>query len=134
MDVQSIQAALNQVRAGGTPRSDSLMNEQDPLREAAKEFEALFTQMMFDSMRDTVDRENSLFGGGKGEKVFEDMLYEQYSLITADAGGIGLGDMIYDQFSNNAPASRSASSRESGTESINRQRMQAYDLLQPELP
>ncbi|MFP4644791.1 MAG: rod-binding protein [Spirochaetales bacterium] len=135
MDVQSIQSALNQVRGGGTPRPDSLLNEQDPLREVAKEFEALFTQMMFDSMRETVNREDSLFSGGQGEKVFEDMLYEQYSLITADGEGIGLGDMIYDQFSrNDSTASAATTSSEEGMDVPNRQRIQAYDSLQPELP
>ncbi len=153
MDVQGIQAALNQVRGGGTPRPDSLMNEQDPLREVAREFEALFIEMMFDSMRETVDREHSLFDGGYAEDVFEDMLYEQYSLIMADSGGTGLADMIYDQFSERSgSASRTGpagSSAQAGLQDhaglseqagmpidgrLNQQRLRAYDSLQPERP
>jgi len=154
MDVQGIQAALNQVRGGGTPRPDSLMNEQDPLREVAKEFEALFIEMMFDSMRETVDREHSLFDGGYAEEVFEDMLYEQYSLIMADSGGTGLADMIYDQLSEQsgpAASSGAEAARPADTETpertnspepaeapadirLNQERLRAYDSLQPELP
>ncbi len=142
MDVQGIQAALNQVRAGGTPRPDSLMNEQDPLREVAKEFEALFIEMMFDSMRETVDREHSLFDGGYAEEVFEDMLYEQYSLIMSDSGGMGLADMIYDQLAEQTGQAHAddtsghglRQSAQAADEQINQQRLRAYDSLQPDLP
>lgn len=99
MDTQGIESALNQLRSGGLPRTQNTSPDQDPLREVAQEFEALFVQQMFDAMRETVDRENSLFHGGEAEETFQDMLYEQYSHITADAGGTGLADMIYEQIS-----------------------------------
>lgn len=60
----------------------------------SREFESLFINQLFKSMRKTIQKSDWLNGGLKQE-FFEDMLYEEYSKKIAHAGGIGLGDMVY---------------------------------------
>ncbi|MEJ5284532.1 MAG: rod-binding protein [Brevinematia bacterium] len=60
----------------------------------SREFESLFINQLFKSMRKTIQKSDWLNGGLKQE-FFEDMLYEEYSKKIAHSGGIGLGDMVY---------------------------------------
>ena len=133
MDVQGIESALNQLRSSGVPRTQQTSEDQTPLREVAEEFEALFIQQMFDAMRETVNREHSLFHGGQAEDMFEDMLYEQYSHIMSDAGGTGLAEMIYDQFDTGEDAA-AGSAGEVRALMDSRSRIRAYESSSPSLP
>lgn len=65
-------------------------------KKVAKEFEAMFLGEVLKKMQDTVP-ENELFGGGQAEKVFTDMLMEEYARKTADEGSLGLARNIIDQ-------------------------------------
>ena len=38
---------------------------------------------------------DGIFGGGYGEKVYRDMMNEQYAKATAANGGIGVADQVY---------------------------------------
>ena len=67
---------------------------KDELLKVCREFESLFINQIFKSMRKTVQKSGWLDGGLKQE-IFEDMLYEEYSKAIAHSGGIGLGDMVY---------------------------------------
>jgi len=69
-------------------------NEQSPaaIRQVAKQFEALFVQMMLKSMRDTVP-EDSLFGSKAG-KMYQDMYDKQLSMNISNGKGIGLASTI----------------------------------------
>ncbi len=77
----------------------------DKLREVSQEFESLFVNELFKSMRNTVPKDEWLDGGLK-QDIFEDMLYSEYAKMTSKAGGIGLSDMVYDflsrSYSNNS--------------------------------
>ena len=66
------------------------------LRESANEFEAIFIQQMLKTMRKT-SFESDLLPKSEGEKVFQSLLDEQYALISAKSGSLGLGEMIYQQ-------------------------------------
>ena len=66
------------------------------LRDAANEFEAIFIQQMLKTMRKT-SIESDLIPKSEGEKLFQSMLDEKYSEISAKSGSLGLGDMIYKQ-------------------------------------
>ncbi len=70
------------------------------LREAANEFEAIFIQQMLKTMRKT-SIESDLIPKSEGEKLFQSMLDEKYSKISAESGSLGLGDMIYKQLKTN---------------------------------
>lgn len=69
---------------------------QKKMREACQGFEAMFLQMMWREMRNTVP-ENSLFGESNGEKIFKDMLDTEMVDRISAGGGVGLADIIYDQ-------------------------------------
>jgi len=68
------------------------------LKEVGKHFEALFIQMMLQSMRKATP-DNPLFGG-KAEEMYRDLFDKQISMSMAAKGQLGLGDMIVKQLQN----------------------------------
>lgn len=68
------------------------------LKEAAKQFESLFTQMMLKSMRDANRGlgEDSMFGSSQGD-FYQDMFDDQIALHLSKGSGLGLADMLVRQ-------------------------------------
>lgn len=62
-------------------------------RQAANAFEAQFLGQMFQlAMKDLpVD---DMFGGGAGERVFRDLLTEEWAESTVRSGGVGIADAV----------------------------------------
>lgn len=82
--------------------------EQKKLKAAAQEFEAIFVQQILEAMDKTVDRENSILGGGSAEQYFRGMLNQEVARsISARPGGSGFGlaESIYRQMSRQTEAS-----------------------------
>jgi peptidoglycan hydrolase FlgJ len=81
----------------GLDRLRASAGRQDPqaLREAARQFEGLFTAMMLKSMRE------ASLGTGLGDseetKTYQDMYDQQLSLQLAQGKGLGLADMLMQQ-------------------------------------
>lgn len=74
--------------------------DKQKLKKAAQEFEAIFVQQLLDAMDQTVDRQDSLLGGGNAEAYFRGMMNEEIakSLSTRPGGsGFGLAESIYRQ-------------------------------------
>ena len=69
--------------------------EAKRLREACQGFEAMFLDIVFKSMRNTVP-ENTLFGESNGEKIWRSMLDSEMMQNVAKSGGVGIADMMYD--------------------------------------
>ena len=69
--------------------------ESKRLREACVGFEAMFLDIMFKEMRNTVP-ENTLFGESQGEKIWHSMLDTELMQNVAKSGGVGIADMMYD--------------------------------------
>ena len=74
--------------------------DDNRLREASSEFEAIFIQQMLKTMRKT-SLESDFIKKSEGEKIFRSMLDEQYAIISAKSGSLGLGEMIYQQLKSN---------------------------------
>jgi flagellar protein FlgJ len=74
--------------------------DEAKLREAANEFEAIFIQQMLKTMRKT-SLESEFIKKSEGEKIFRSMLDEQYAIISAKSGSLGLGEMIFQQLRSN---------------------------------
>ena len=70
------------------------------LRDASNEFESIFIEHMLKTMRKT-SLESDLIKKSEGEKIFRSMLDEQYAILSAKSGRLGLGDMIYQQLKSN---------------------------------
>jgi peptidoglycan hydrolase FlgJ len=68
--------------------------DENKMKAVSQEFESLFINQLFKSMRNTVPKDEWLNGGLK-QDIFEDMLYDEYSKNISKKGGIGLGDMVY---------------------------------------
>ncbi|WP_294158781.1 rod-binding protein [uncultured Selenomonas sp.] len=88
------QLAKNAAAAGDSAAAAA--KEDKALKEACKGFEAMFLNMMYREMRQTV-HEGGLFGESNAMKIFEDMRDSEMAKQMAEAGGIGLGDMLYRQ-------------------------------------
>tara|TARA_Y100001970_G_C14117179_1_gene794268 strand:- start:624 stop:908 length:285 start_codon:yes stop_codon:yes gene_type:complete len=72
------------------------ISENTKLKEAANDFEAIFVKQMLKTMRET-SLESDFIPKSEGEKYFRSMLDEQYSILAAKSGSLGLGEMIYKQ-------------------------------------
>ncbi|WP_373089965.1 rod-binding protein [Zhongshania sp.] len=73
-------------------RKDANENAEEAIAPVAKQFEALFLQMMLKSMRAGVP-EGGLFSD-ESTKMYEEMLDSQLSVTLAEQGGIGMADSI----------------------------------------
>jgi len=73
------------------------------LREATQQFESLFISQLMKSMRDTVPQSHLMSAGG-GQQLFREMLDQELAGQVAHSGGIGIGEMLYQQLSPAAPA------------------------------
>ena len=70
------------------------------LRKASNEFEAIFIQQMLKTMRKS-SLESDFVKKSEGEKIFRSMLDEQYAILSAKSGRLGLGEMIFQQLRSN---------------------------------
>lgn len=70
--------------------------EDKQLKEAAKQFEALFIYQMYSKMRETIDK-GGLFEEDLASGIFQGMLDQEVSTKAAETGGFGLADVIYQQ-------------------------------------
>jgi len=86
-----------------TDKAKQLSTSQKALKEAAVQFESLFLQQLLKVMREAVP-ESDLFGKRNAEKLFQSMHDEQLAVEMANAGGIGLSDIIYRQMVMYVPA------------------------------
>jgi peptidoglycan hydrolase FlgJ len=78
-------------------RQDAKAQDPAALKEAAKQFESLFTQMLLKSMREANKSfGDSMFGGEQGE-MYQDMFDDQMSVHLAQGRGLGLADMLIRQ-------------------------------------
>jgi len=68
------------------------------LRKATDELEAVFINMMMKTMRNSVPEGEGIFKKSEAEKMFGEMLDDEYSKKIAESGGIGISDMIFEQF------------------------------------
>lgn len=66
------------------------------IEDAAKDFEAVFMSEMLKPMFAEV-KTDPMFGGGKGEDVFQGMMISEYGKIMAERGGIGIADHVKEE-------------------------------------
>jgi hypothetical protein len=76
------------------PLSGNATHSEAELKQVSKNFESIFLQMLFKEMRNSVQK-SGLFGNSQGMELFESMYDEQLTQQLASAGGLGMGQMIY---------------------------------------
>lgn len=62
--------------------------------QAAQDFEAMFLTEMMRPMFEEVNKPDPMFGGGKGEEVFNNMMLDEYGKQMSAKGGIGLASYV----------------------------------------
>jgi flagellar protein FlgJ len=79
-------------------KNDAKDQAPTALKEAARQFESLFTQMLLKSMREANKSfgEDSLFGSDQGE-MYQDMFDDQIAMQLSKGKGLGLADMLVRQ-------------------------------------
>tara|TARA_Y100001956_G_C4126308_1_gene190279 strand:+ start:1511 stop:2425 length:915 start_codon:yes stop_codon:yes gene_type:complete len=102
-------------------------SEKAALTAAAKQFEAIFTSMLFKSMRDA----NSSFESGlmdsQNQQFYRQMMDEQMSSELSSSGSLGLADMIVAQLSSGSVENQNAASRSVDFEAMMQKVDQARD-------
>jgi flagellar protein FlgJ len=103
----------------GLDRLRASAARQDPqaLREAARQFEGLFTAMMLKSMRE------ASLGSGLGDseetQTYQEMYDQQLALQLAHGKGLGLADMLMQQLTRANAAHVAAPAASTSTSSVN---------------
>ncbi|MET0985595.1 MAG: flagellar assembly peptidoglycan hydrolase FlgJ [Steroidobacteraceae bacterium] len=82
-------------------KRDAKAQSPDALKEAAKQFESLFTRMLLKSMRAT-SMGNELFDSQQTQ-FYQDMFDDQMAVQLSQGKGLGLADMLVRQLQQTAP-------------------------------
>ncbi len=75
------------------------IDKTSKLYEQSLELESYFVKMMLSSMRETVSKSNLAGKNDFAGKMYEDMLYDEYSRKVTKSAGFGLADQVYLQLS-----------------------------------
>lgn len=81
-------------------KSDARAQDPAALKEVAKQFESLFTQMLLKQMREankSLNDGDTLFGGGEQADFYQDMFDNQLAVHLSQGKGLGLADMLVRQ-------------------------------------
>jgi len=100
-DFSSAQSKAEVAEQGEFERAlEKAIEEKDEkkLKKACSDLEAIFVNMMFKQMRNTVQK-SGLFDGGSAEEMYEDMLFDKYAEEVSKGKGTGLGDVLFKQLS-----------------------------------
>lgn len=83
-------------RAKSLQNSISRTSDDKKLKESCQEFEAMFIKQMLSAMKKTVNK-SGLIKENMGEKIFDDMLNDEYAKSMASTSGFGIAEMMYKQ-------------------------------------
>jgi len=86
--------------------NDALEEKDDvKLKKACEDFESIFVNMLFKSMRNTV-QEGGLTKKSHAREMFEGMLNEEMANSISKGQGIGIAKILYDSISNKEKGSQ----------------------------
>ncbi len=92
MDISGINAGALKLEE----LKESTKTKEAELKKACQDFESLFINFMFKSMRKTVP-DGGLIKKGRGEKIYRDMMDMEVSSQLSKGDGIGLSESLYRQ-------------------------------------
>jgi len=81
---------------------DNIEVKREKLREACKEFEAIFIEYMLKVMRRSIPKSN-LFKRELSEEIYTSLFDEKIAEEVAKVKGLGIGDMLYKELSRLIP-------------------------------
>jgi flagellar protein FlgJ len=74
--------------------------DREKLKEACRQLEAVFVNMVFERMRSTV-KGDVLTGDSFGERIFTSMLDNELAVKACSGEGLGISKIIYDHLAEN---------------------------------
>jgi flagellar protein FlgJ len=95
----------------GELRHRAAKDGEGALRETAKQFEALFIQMMMKSMREASFKSDLL--QSDSQDTYQDMFDKEVSVSLSQRGGFGLAEMLTQQLGKTLPKDAAAAPTES---------------------
>jgi Rod binding domain-containing protein len=87
--------SLSAIGDAQSAQAGAALKIKDKAKTAARQFEAMFLNTMFQQMYTGVDGDGP-FGGSGALKVWRSMLTDQYANTFAQNGGIGIAAQVYD--------------------------------------
>ncbi len=92
-------SGLSGIGAGGRPAApaETASPLHNKLRRACQEMEAAFLRQLLETMRESVPKEDGLFGQSEGEEIFTQMLDDKLASEAAERMTRGLGEALYRQ-------------------------------------
>jgi flagellar protein FlgJ len=107
-------------------KNDAKGQAPTALKEAARQFESLFTQMLLKSMREANKSfgEDSLFGSDQGD-MYQDMFDDQIAMQLSKGKGLGLADMLVRQLQGGVQSTETSSASAASAPTANRQPLTA---------
>ena len=81
----------------GELRTRAKNNDESAAQEVGRQFEAMFVQMIFKSVRDANDTMKSDLMSSSSVDTFEQMYHDELSQVMAQKGVFGLGDWLVEQ-------------------------------------
>jgi flagellar protein FlgJ len=85
---------IQQAASGNTASS----REDKKLKDACRDFEAIFLNSILKEMRKTVQKTN-LFGSSQQEEIFQDMMDSEVCKSASRTQSMGIADTLYHQLS-----------------------------------
>jgi flagellar protein FlgJ len=96
MALAAVETLAGDVRGAEALRAKANSGDPEALRAAAKQFEAMFLQMMLKTMRETkFTTEDDPFASSQSLKVYQEMLDQQWALRMSAGRGVGFADAMY---------------------------------------
>lgn len=107
MDINPIEYAVKSsydeaiLKKGLEPLEKHMSDDDEILMDTCKDFESIFVHMMLKEARKTIP-DGGLTEKTTAREIFEDMYdYEMAQAICKEGDGLGLAEMMYEQFKNN---------------------------------
>jgi|TARA_B110000977_G_scaffold133014_1_gene169386 Rod binding domain-containing protein len=81
----------------GELKAKAKQNQEGAAQEVGRQFEAMFVQMIFKSVRDANETMKSDLMSSSSVDTFEQMYHDELSQVMAQKGVFGLGDWLVEQ-------------------------------------
>ncbi len=99
----------------GDLKAKAKQDQQGAAQEVGRQFEAMFVQMIFKSVRDANDTMKSDLMSSSSVDTFEQMYHDELSQVMAQKGVFGLGDWLVEQVAGKPNAAKVIQAYEQNT-------------------
>lgn len=103
MSTMPVESLASDIRSAEALRAKATSGDPEALRAAARQFEAMFVQIMLKTMRETrFASEDDPFANSSSLKLYQELLDQQWAQRMANGRGLGFAEAMYAALSRNA--------------------------------